>query len=94
MRYNLKGVVMSENIIKELFADLGKNLPTIVFRNWKDWRKYIPYSPRYVANLDSLGTGPDEKVMVGGIAGYPKESLIRFLEDRATLIQRRGASHV
>lgn len=74
----------------DLFAALERELPPIVFRNWENWKKYLPISPRYMANLDSLGQGPDEKVMVGGITGYTRESIIRFLQDRAKPVQRKG----
>lgn len=81
---------MTEERVQNVFAGLEQELPPIVFRNWKDWKKYLPVSPRYVANLDSLGTGPDEKVMIGGVTGYPRESIIRFLKDRAKPVQRTG----
>jgi len=78
---------------KDVLAELENELPPIVFRNWKEWKKYLPLSPRYIANLDSLGTGPDEKVMVGGITGYPRGSMMRFLRDRAKPVQRKGANN-
>jgi len=81
---------MTEERIEVVLADLEKELPPVVYRNWEDWRRYIPYSPRYVANLDSLGTGPDERLMVGGVTGYPRESMMRFLKDRVKLIQGRN----
>jgi len=76
---------MKESRVKAVFAELEKELPPIVFRNWTDWKKYIPFSPRTLANMDSLGTGPDERVLVGRVIGYPRESLIRFLRTKTRL---------
>ncbi len=80
---------MKENSVKDLFAELEKELPPIVFRNWKDWKKYIPYSPRTLANMDSLGTGPDERVKVGRVVGYPRESMMRFLKANSSFTAKQ-----
>jgi len=78
---------------EDVFTELERELPPIIFRNWKDWGKYIPISPRYMANLDSKGVGPDERVFIGGVSGYPRQSLIRFLKDRAKPVQRKETRH-
>ena len=39
---------------------------------------------KYIANLDSQGKGPKGRVRVGRKVAYPIESVIEFLESRAT----------
>ena len=39
-------------------------------------------SERYIANLDSQGTGPEGRFKVGRKVGYPVDSLISWLEKR------------
>ncbi len=68
------------------FEELEKALPPIVFRNWRGWRDVLPIAPRTVANEDSLGTGPREKIMVGRVVGYPKGALIDWLRERSKVI--------
>jgi len=44
------------------FSELEKSLPPIVFRNWAKWGDYIPYSPRTLANKDSMGGNDNRKL--------------------------------
>ena len=78
---------MEENKKSVDFAELEKALPPIVFRNWSRWRDILPIAPRSVANEDSLGTGPREKIMVGRVVGYPRAALIEWLRQRSKVIQ-------
>ena len=39
-------------------------------------------TPRYCANLDSKGLGPEGRVRVGRKIAYPVDLLIRWLENR------------
>jgi hypothetical protein len=68
------------------FSELEKILPPIVFRNWHGWRDVLPIAPRTVANEDSLGTGPSEKIMCGRVCGYPRAALIAWLRERSKVI--------
>jgi hypothetical protein len=63
--------------IKDLLNDV---LPPIVFRNHPKFKEWTGYSNRTVANKDCLGTGPDQRLVVGRVTGYPNDSLIRWLE--------------
>jgi hypothetical protein len=65
-------------------------LPPILFRNHPKFREWTGYSPRTLANRDSEGMGPDQRVTVGRICGYPKESLLRWLEDRVVPEKKRN----
>lgn len=68
------------------FTDLEKALPPIVFRNWKGWRDVLPIAPRTLANEDSMGRGPREKIMIGRVVGYPRAALIDWLRQRSKVI--------
>jgi len=74
-----------------LLADIARELPPIVFRNWKRWRDIIPMAPRTVANEDSLGKGPKEFVYVGRVKGYPKEAFIDYLRARMRFTESKEA---
>jgi hypothetical protein len=77
---------MEENKKSVDFTELEKALPPIVFRNWSRWRDILPIAPRSVANEDSLGTGPREKIMIGRVVGYPRTALIEWLRQRSKVI--------
>jgi hypothetical protein len=68
------------------FTELEKVLPPIVFRNWYHWRDVLPVAPRTVANDDSLGRGPKEKIMCGRVCGYPRNSLLDYLREKSRVI--------
>lgn len=40
-------------------------------------------NPRYMANLDSQGKGPEGRIRIGRKVAYPVASLISWLEARA-----------
>jgi predicted DNA-binding transcriptional regulator AlpA len=78
---------MNESRKEAYFNELEKKLPLIVYRNWKDWRFWLPISPRTMANEDSLGRGPKEKIMTGRVVGYPRSALIEWLRERSKVIR-------
>ncbi len=68
---------MKENLQKTLEASLPPMVPRVGIRE-----KYgVPYSDGYLANCDSLGTGPGA-IRVGNRVCYEKNSLIKWLLDR------------
>jgi len=75
---------MNENTYD--FSALERELPAIVFRNWKRWGDFIPYSPRTLANEDCCGTGPRERIKVGHVVGYPRAALIAWLRERTKIL--------
>ncbi|MGE4297917.1 MAG: hypothetical protein AB7E47_07800 [Desulfovibrionaceae bacterium] len=44
-------------------------------------------SPRTLANLDSLGKGPRQRVRVGRKVAYSREAFISWLESRMEIIE-------
>jgi hypothetical protein len=46
-------------------------------------------SEKYLANLDSQGRGPVGRVRIGRKIAYSVDSVIRFLESRATEVKGR-----
>lgn len=65
---------------------LRKELPPYVTRTFKRFRELTGYSPRTVANLDSLGQGPAKRIMLGNVVAYERESLVDWLESRSRVI--------
>lgn len=71
--------------IESLLAEIEQVLPPVVFRNWAKWGDVIPISPRTVANDDSIGIGPKEKMYLGRVAGYPRAALMDYLRAKSRL---------
>lgn len=67
---------------EQVLAAITDELPPVVFRNWHRWKDVLPMSPRTVANEDSRGEGPKEKVFVGRNAGYPRAAFVEYLRKR------------
>lgn len=67
---------------EQVLAAIENELPPVVFRNWHKWRDVLPMAPRTVANDDSKGDGPKEKVFVGRNAGYPRAAFVEYLRKR------------
>lgn len=67
---------------EQVLAAIAAELPPIVFRNWHKWRDVLPMAPRTVANDDSIGEGPTEKVYMGRNAGYPRGAFLEYLRKR------------
>lgn len=48
-------------------------------------------SEKYIANLDSAGLGPANRIRVGKKVAYPVIDLIAWLESRSSAIPPRGS---
>ena len=71
--------------------ELVDALPPVLWRTDSRLKELTGLTRRSLANLDSLGQGPDERVCHGSSkVGYPRESLIRWLESRMTMETRPG----
>lgn len=46
-------------------------------------------SEKRLANLDSLGEGPEGKIYIGRKAAYPVESFIQWLENRCRVAESK-----
>jgi hypothetical protein len=68
-------------------AAIEKVLPPVVFRNWYRWRDVLPMAPRTVANDDSLGRGPKEKIMCGRVCGYPRSAFLDYLRAKSRVVR-------
>ena len=64
---------------------LAKNWPSSIVAR-REIRKFTggTISPGTMANLDSRGKGPEGRFRVGRNTAYPIESLIKWLESRAS----------
>ena len=74
---------------ESFFQDLHKILPPFVTRKEVDKHLGHIISPRYLANLDSLGKGPPRVRMGNGKVVYKREDLIAWLENRITPLAKR-----
>jgi hypothetical protein len=73
---------------EQIMSELKAALPPILFRSDPDFRRLTGVHPRTVANLDSQGRGPAERVRVGRSIGYPREALLTWLAQRLELERR------
>ncbi|MDQ5988651.1 MAG: hypothetical protein CSYNP_04412 [Syntrophus sp. SKADARSKE-3] len=62
---------------------LESEMPPIIFRNHPKFKELTGYSPRTLANEDSRGTGPSQRVVIGKNTGYPREPFLDWLESRS-----------
>jgi len=65
---------------------LSQSLPVILFRNHPKFKELTGFAPRSIANQDSLGTGPKERIRMGRTVGYPRKAMVDWLLTKA----RRG----
>lgn len=68
--------------MEQVLVAISAELPPIIFRNWHRWRDVLPMVPRSVANDDSRGEGPAEKVYAGRVCGYPKKAFLEYLRKK------------
>ncbi|MCX5847725.1 MAG: hypothetical protein NTW12_15440 [Deltaproteobacteria bacterium] len=68
-------------------SELLRELPPFVSRKHPRFKELTGYSPRSLANMDSLGmTKAVKKIMLGGAVAYQRESLVAWLEERSRVI--------
>lgn len=76
---------MTEQQKPDLSA-LLKELPPFVARTFPRFRELTGYSSRTLANMDSLGQGPEKRILLGNVVAYERESLIKWLESRSRIL--------
>jgi len=79
------------NHISQIRQLLEPILPPILFRNHPQFKAWTGFSPRTLANEDSQGTGPDERIFSGRVCGYPKDAILRWLEKRSRSVDGKEA---
>lgn len=74
---------------KALFKEFAERWPSpIVARDQVHRFTGGLYKPKHLANLDSLGQGPDERIRIGKRKiAYPVESFVRWLESRTEEVE-------
>jgi len=77
---------MKKNEQRADLSALRDLLPPWVARNWKGWSQNIPLSPRTLANLDSKHKGVKNRILIGNVVAYERNSLIEFLESRSRIL--------
>lgn len=66
------------------FINLTKDLPPTIARSKVSTYFGGAISSKTMANLDSLGRGPEGAFKVGRTVVYPTESLLEWLQQRTT----------
>jgi len=71
---------------------LEEQLPPIIPRH--KIRQFLGdlYSPAYLANLDSKGRGPADRIVVGKKVCYSRSSLVAWLRARTTGAESEASS--
>jgi hypothetical protein len=69
---------MLEKIIEQLKAEM----PPLITRGHPKFKVWTGISGRRMANLDCLGKGPAQRVLLGREVAYPRESLLQWIAGR------------
>ena len=72
------------------FDELERNAPQFIVRSQLDPKKGDPYSAGTMANYDSRGEGPKDRVMIGNKAAYPRRAYFDFLRSKVRLVAASG----
>ncbi len=77
--------------MKDSLTLLEEQLPPIIPRH--KIRQFLGdlYSPAYLANLDSRGSGPEDRIIVGKKVCYSRASLVKWLRARTTGVESEAA---
>lgn len=77
---------------EQFLDDLAAKLPAWVPRNRVKELTDGLVASKTLANADSLGSGPAEKIYVGRYVAYPKEAFIMWLQNKCT--RTENSAHV
>ena len=68
------------------FTDLAEKLPPIIARSEVEKLLGGVISAKRLANLDSLGEGPKQRMRIGRKIAYRTEDLLEWLESRTKIL--------
>ena len=79
-----------ENKVYDIFKKLVERWPSEVVAR-RDVSKFSggAVTPKHLANVDSLGTGPDGRILVAGHVCYPVRSLAAWLCERTKTVNAK-----
>ena len=75
---------------KHLLDELRITFPPVLYSTNPRFRELTGLHPRTLANLDALGRGPAERVLLGKTVGYPREAMLAWLAQRLRVEDRRN----
>jgi len=75
--------IQEQITIERIFENLASRCPEIVTRKKLQELTGGLVSEKYLANLDSLGSGIQPRLRIGGKICYPKKSALSWLMNRA-----------
>jgi hypothetical protein len=76
--------------LRKTFTDMGERWPSSIIAR-EEAARFTggAVSARYLANLDSLGKGPKERLRIGRKVAYPVASFIQWLNERSIPLKHR-----
>lgn len=80
--------------IPELPQEILDALPPVLWRTDPLFKTLTGVSRRSIANMDCLGEGPAERIVMGkSRVGYPKAALVEWLSKRLRVETRSGGAN-
>jgi hypothetical protein len=73
---------MFEKVLREMEAEM----PPLVSRTHPKFREWTGIGGRTMANLDSLGQGPEQRLLLGREIAYPRQSLLAWISRRLKVV--------
>jgi hypothetical protein len=77
----MMGTRENETVDKILEGVAGQMQP-MVLRTDPNFKRWTGVGGRRMANLDCLGLGPKEKVLLGRQVAYPRDALLAWIANR------------
>jgi hypothetical protein len=77
---------MAVHILKQL----EHVMPPLIARTHPQFKTWTGVGGRRMANLDSLGQGPKERMLLGREIVYPREALLAWIAGRLKEAGRQG----
>lgn len=75
---------------KEILDQLERELPSYITRSHPRPKEWTGVSGRRMANLDCLGQGPKERMLLGREIIYPRQALLDWIAGRLQEVDAQG----
>ena len=62
----------------KFLMEMEKEMPLLISRNHPKFREWTGVGGRRMANLDCVGQGPRERVLLGREIAYPRQALLNL----------------
>lgn len=75
-------VQKADEAVRRILGELEAQMDPMVLRTHPKFKVWTGVGGRRMANLDCLGLGPRERVLVGKQVAYPKAALLEWIAAR------------